>query len=271
MATSSRLTRACAPATGASQGPPHSLLASPSPTTLTPRFCAPLDSIVIVCMSRLVYRKGVDLLAQVIPRVCAACPDVDVLVGGDGPKRGVLHDMLAAHSDVLGPGRVTLLGDVAHDGGVRDALTRGHIFLSASLTESFGIAVLEAACCGMLVVATAVGGIPEAAACVAAAAECASRRRGRGGAETEAQHAWGQHSQVKAMYCWEDVAARVELVYGKAAATCSTPLGRLRRYARTGPFSGLLFAAVAVCDGLVMRLLQWLVPASTLDVCPDCC
>jgi phosphatidylinositol glycan class A protein len=169
----------------------------------------------------------------------------------------------------------------------------------------------------MLVVATAVGGIPEvlpphimrlaspdadalAAECVAAADECAARRlegapskapvapRGRakrGGQaivaredgvgsdgdddDAEAQNAWRQHREVKAMYTWPDVAARVEAVYAKAAATSSTPLSRLRRYAATGTVSGILFAAVAVCDGLFMRLMEWVAPAASIDVCPD--
>ena len=44
---------------------------------------------------------------------------------------------------------------------MRDVLRRGHIFLNTSLTESFCIAILEAACCGLLVVTTDVGGVPE--------------------------------------------------------------------------------------------------------------
>lgn len=40
-------------------------------------------------------------------------------------------------------------------------LGRGQIFLNTSLTEAFGIAILEAACAGLLVVATKVGGVPE--------------------------------------------------------------------------------------------------------------
>ena len=44
---------------------------------------------------------------------------------------------------------------------MRDILCRGHIFLNTSLTESFCIAILEAACCGLLVVSTDVGGVPE--------------------------------------------------------------------------------------------------------------
>jgi phosphatidylinositol glycan class A protein len=57
-------------------------------------------------------------------------------------------------------GRVKLLGSLEH-GQVRDVLCQGDIFLNTSLTESFCIAILEAACCGLLVVSTDVGGVPE--------------------------------------------------------------------------------------------------------------
>jgi len=40
-------------------------------------------------------------------------------------------------------------------------LIQGSIFLNTSLTESFGIAILEAACAGLYVVSTKVGGVPE--------------------------------------------------------------------------------------------------------------
>lgn len=40
-------------------------------------------------------------------------------------------------------------------------LTQGHIFLNTSLTEAYCMAIVEAASCGLLVVTTRVGGIPE--------------------------------------------------------------------------------------------------------------
>ena len=40
-------------------------------------------------------------------------------------------------------------------------LVRGDIFLNCSLTEAFCIAIVEAACCGLMVVSTSVGGVPE--------------------------------------------------------------------------------------------------------------
>lgn len=38
---------------------------------------------------------------------------------------------------------------------------QGHIFVNASLTEAFCMAIVEAASAGLLVVSTRVGGVPE--------------------------------------------------------------------------------------------------------------
>jgi phosphatidylinositol glycan class A protein len=43
----------------------------------------------------------------------------------------------------------------------RNVLVRGHIFINTSLTESFCIAIVEAASCGLYVVSTNVGGVTE--------------------------------------------------------------------------------------------------------------
>ncbi len=56
--------------------------------------------------------------------------------------------------------RIELLGPIRPN-DVRSVLMRGVIFLNTSLTESFGIAILEAACAGLYVVSTRVGGVPE--------------------------------------------------------------------------------------------------------------
>jgi phosphatidylinositol glycan class A protein len=56
--------------------------------------------------------------------------------------------------------KVELLGGINHD-DVPAVLNRGHIFLNTSLTETFCLSMLEAASCGLIVVSTNVGGIPE--------------------------------------------------------------------------------------------------------------
>jgi len=111
----------------------------------------------VVVVSRLVYRKGVDLLVGIIPVICKQLPQVDFILGGDGAKRLALEEMVERERLQE---RVEFLGAVPHK-NVRNVLATGHVFLNCSLTESFCIALLEAASCGLLVVSTNVGGVPE--------------------------------------------------------------------------------------------------------------
>jgi phosphatidylinositol glycan class A protein len=41
----------------------------------------------------LVYRKGTDLLVDVIPKICKLYPKVEFIIAGDGPKRVDLEQM----------------------------------------------------------------------------------------------------------------------------------------------------------------------------------
>uniref|UniRef100_A0A7S3G7T8 Phosphatidylinositol N-acetylglucosaminyltransferase n=1 Tax=Palpitomonas bilix TaxID=652834 RepID=A0A7S3G7T8_9EUKA len=115
------------------------------------------ERIVVVAIGRLVLRKGVDLLARIIPIVCARLPHVDFVIGGDGPRRVVVEEMRDRYNLHE---RVRLLGKVEHH-DVPATIRSGHIFLNCSFTEAFCIAVLEAVSCGRVVVTTDVGGVAE--------------------------------------------------------------------------------------------------------------
>ncbi|XP_022227015.2 phosphatidylinositol N-acetylglucosaminyltransferase subunit A [Drosophila obscura] len=114
------------------------------------------DTINIVVASRLVYRKGIDLLAGVIPRF-KNTHNVNFIIVGDGPKRDLLEEI---REKTNMQDRVEMVGAVDHV-KVRDVLVRGHIFVNTSLTEAYCMAIVEAASCGLQVVSTSVGGIPE--------------------------------------------------------------------------------------------------------------
>ena len=47
--------------------------------------------------SRLMYRKGIDLLLEAIPPLCEQHPDVRFVIGGDGPKYVELEQMRERH------------------------------------------------------------------------------------------------------------------------------------------------------------------------------
>jgi phosphatidylinositol glycan class A protein len=68
-----------------------------------------LSSVTIVVISRLAYRKGIDLLVAVAPTICEKFPNVRFLVGGDGPK---LIDLLQMREKYLLEDRIILLGPI---------------------------------------------------------------------------------------------------------------------------------------------------------------
>ncbi len=92
----------------------------------------------------MVFRKGVDLLVQIIPAICHKYPNVDFRIAGDGPKRVDLDQTIECH-DLQE--RVIMLGSLDHS-QIRNLLVQGHVFLNTSLTETFCIAIVEAASCG---------------------------------------------------------------------------------------------------------------------------
>ena len=95
----------------------------------------PPGQINIVYITRLQYRKGVDLLIGLIPKVVAMFSNVKFIVGGDGDKMVSLKALVEKYNLHE---KVELLGALPHS-KVRDVLCRGHIFLNTSLTESFCI------------------------------------------------------------------------------------------------------------------------------------
>ncbi|KAG8979889.1 hypothetical protein FRC05_007332 [Tulasnella sp. 425] len=129
----------------------------PEQFTPTTPFSPAGSEITIVVVSRLAYRKGMDLLVATAPRVCRMFPNVRFLIGGNGPKLVEILQMREKHNL---QDQIALLGPVKHR-DVHGVLAQGAIYLNTSLTESFGIGLLEAACAGLYVVSTRVGGVPE--------------------------------------------------------------------------------------------------------------
>ncbi|XP_058886078.1 phosphatidylinositol N-acetylglucosaminyltransferase subunit A-like [Acipenser ruthenus] len=233
------------------------------------------NKITIVVVSRLVYRKGIDLLGGIIPELCQKYPDLQFIIGGVGPKRLVLEEVREKY---LLHDRVRLLGALEHK-DVRNVLVQGHIFLNTSLTEAFCMAIVEGASCGLQVVSTRVGGIPEVLPeDLIILCEPTVKSLCEGLEMVIAKHRAGSlpppaaiHNRVRTLYTWRNVAERTEKVYDRVAKEVVLPMDeRLNRLmSRCGPVAGCVFSLFAVLDFLLLVFLRWLVPDSNIDIAVD--
>jgi phosphatidylinositol alpha-1,6-mannosyltransferase len=134
-------------------------------TAARARLGLPTEGRLVVSLSRLVPRKGMDVLIEAAARLAPDRPDLVVAIGGGGRDRRRL-DRLVARSGAP----VRLLGRVSDDDltalfGAADVYAMLCRNRWAGLEqEGFGIVFLEAAACGVPQVAGDSGGAAEAVA-----------------------------------------------------------------------------------------------------------
>ena len=123
------------------------------------------DRPVIVCVSRLVARKGQDSLIRALPAVRRAVPDTALLLVGAGPQ--VDHLIELARREGVAE-HVVLTGAVSHS-ELAAHYAAGDLFAMPCRTrrggmdvEGLGIVYLEASAIGLPVVAGDSGGAPDA-------------------------------------------------------------------------------------------------------------
>ena len=97
----------------------------------------------LVAFQQLLKKSGRDMLKLVI--------------AGEGSLLGDYTKLIA---DMELSDAVELPGKISHD-RVPEMLNRFDVFVNPSLRESFGVSILEASACGLPVVASDTGGIPE--------------------------------------------------------------------------------------------------------------
>lgn len=229
------------------------------------------DKITVVVVSRLVYRKGVDLTAQIIGDLCDKHKEVCFLIAGDGPKRWLLEEIRERRGL---QDRVTLLGSLEHS-QVRNVLVKGDIFLNTSLTEAYCMAIVEAASCGLKVVSTRVGGIPEVlpdSLIYLTDATVPSLMKGMEDAINDLKLGnvmcpYQCNMMVRKYYNWENISSRTEIVYQKVIREAEKTLGEhLNSYLTSGVWP---FVLVVTLVYLMLKFYEYKVPRCNIDTAPD--
>uniref|UniRef100_A0A2K5MDI5 PIGA GPI anchor biosynthesis domain-containing protein n=1 Tax=Cercocebus atys TaxID=9531 RepID=A0A2K5MDI5_CERAT len=210
------------------------------PTDFTPDPFRRHDSVTIV-VSRLVYRKGTNLLSVIIPKLCQKCSDLNFIIGGEGPRRIILQEVPERYQL---HDRVHLLGALEHK-NVSYVLVQGHIFLNTSLTEAFCMAIVEAASCGLQVVSTRVE--------TSVKSLCEGLEKAIFQLKSE-----NIHNIVKTFYTWRNVVERTEKVYDRVSVESVLPMDKQldRLTFHCGP---------AVFNFLFLIFLRWMTTDSIID------
>lgn len=123
------------------------------------------DAPVISCVSRLVARKGQDMLIKALPTVQRTVPGTRLLIVGSGPHRAAL-ERLAAENGVTGS--VVFAGAVSY-AELPAYFRAGNVFAMPCRSRWFGLDIealgavfLQGAAVGRPVIAGRSGGAPEA-------------------------------------------------------------------------------------------------------------
>jgi phosphatidylinositol alpha-1,6-mannosyltransferase len=118
----------------------------------------------VVCVSRLVPRKGQDVLIRAMPAIRSRVPDAALLIVGGGPYERTLRGLAAEHGDDS-----VVFGGLAGDAHLPRYYAAGDVFAMPCRTrlgglevEGWGNVFIEAAACGKPVVVGDSGGAREA-------------------------------------------------------------------------------------------------------------
>ena len=110
--------------------------------------------VLVAHMSNFRKLKRTPDTVEIFARLPADVP-ARLLLAGDGPDMGLVRDAVCKHGLM---DRVNFLGEIED---VEYILAASDVALFPSESESFGLAALEAMACGVPVVASRVGGLPE--------------------------------------------------------------------------------------------------------------
>ena len=123
------------------------------------------DRPTLVCVGRLVHRKGQDKLIEAMPAIRRAVPNALLLIIGTGPREKYLRNLVAK---LKLDDAVKLLGRITYD-QLPEHIRLGDVFVGPSRSRLFGLEVeglgivyLEASSCGLPVIAGDSGGAPDA-------------------------------------------------------------------------------------------------------------
>ena len=131
-------------------------------TELQNKLSIPEEQRVVFALGRIVLKKGFDILIQALPSVREKCPQITIIIGGDGSDLSRLKTLAKEKgvSDIIRfPGNINRL-EVPIYFYLCDLFVLPAVVDPKGNMDGCPIVILEAMACGKPVVASAISGIP---------------------------------------------------------------------------------------------------------------
>lgn len=128
---------------------------NPGPSVTLPRQLSSTPTLLF--LGRLGERKGVHDLIAALPEVIQRVPDLKIILGGDGDLERFRRQ--AESAGILS--HIEFAGWIGSERKFQ-LLASSTAFVLPSYNEGFPVGIIEAMACGIPIVATTVGGIPDA-------------------------------------------------------------------------------------------------------------
>lgn len=111
----------------------------------------------ILFVGNITETKGIRYLLEAFPSVLECFPSYRLVLVGDGPQKQEFQNL----ANTLNISRNVLWTGSQPQGAVASWMRRSKLFILPSLSEGFGVVLVEAMASGLPCIGTSVGGIPE--------------------------------------------------------------------------------------------------------------
>ncbi|KAF7861647.1 uncharacterized protein EAF02_010601 [Botrytis sinoallii] len=121
---------------------------------------APNGELIMICVARLAPEKGFEFLSEVAEKLVKRDFPFKLIIVGGNQSQKVEHEIKDLFADLVMKGKVIFTGMLRGE-ALASAYASADIFLHCSITETFGLVVLESMASGVPVIARDEGGPSE--------------------------------------------------------------------------------------------------------------
>jgi glycosyltransferase involved in cell wall biosynthesis len=112
----------------------------------------------IISLGRISEEKHIEIIVKIVAELKAKIPNIKAAIGGDGPQKEMIINLV---KQLKLDKNIDVCGYITPNEDLTSFFNKGKVFLLTSETEGFPRTIIQAAACGLPVVASNVGDITD--------------------------------------------------------------------------------------------------------------